>query len=134
MRGKKRGLRDRLGRLHGSLPRMLTAAQLQTIRRGWRNGMSLNEIMRQAKISKWLLQARRGDQLRDLTPASRGKPGTKRGYHWLPSPEEIAREAQQLRADHLEQLRRFGGGGIGSGNGDLPATPRDDGSRLPARR
>jgi len=133
MQRKKRQLSG-LGKRQPKAPHMLTRSQLEVIRSGWRSGMSLSEIMRQARISKHMLKARLADQLEDLTAATRGRPKLKRGYRWCPSPQEIADEAAKLKAAHLEHFRRYGGSEVECGHADLPATPRDDGSRLPARR
>jgi hypothetical protein len=74
----------------------LTDQQLQIIREGWTDGLSMVELCAAAGITIDTFKARRLDQLSDLPKRPRSCGSFKRGID--PTPEDIARMTAAIRA------------------------------------
>jgi hypothetical protein len=78
------------------VPKLLDAAQCETVRRLWAAGEPAYSIASALGVSMDTLRARLRDQLRDLPKRPRAATSSRRGED--PTPEEIRRRCEALRA------------------------------------
>jgi hypothetical protein len=87
--------RDARGRVHGSLPKLLSPSQERTVREAWAAGATRDQAAWAAGVPPARIRRRLDDQLRDLPRRGRGFPGRPR---FAPVTEsEIAERAAALR-------------------------------------
>ena len=89
------GSRDAIGRVYGSLPKLLSQAQERAVRAAWAAGATRDEAAWAAGVPPARIRQRLEDQLRDLPRRGRGFPGRPR---FVPLTEsEIASRAAAIR-------------------------------------
>jgi hypothetical protein len=87
--------RDARGRVHGSLPKLLSPSQERTVREAWAAGATRDEAAWAAGVPPARIRRRLDDQLRDLPRRGRGFPSRPRLAPLTES--EIAERAAALR-------------------------------------
>ena len=91
--------RDARGRVHGSLPKLLSPSQERAVREAWAAGATRDEAAWAAGVPPARIRRRLGDQLRDLPRRGRGFPSRPR---FAPLTEsEIAERAAALRRGEM---------------------------------